>query len=166
MKTGNIVLGALAGTTAMTLYSYLASKDKKRNFKEPELLGKMVKRAVPAAHKDHAEVAGWMLHYATGLTFAALYDKLIRKTGTRPTVPYGILVGGLTGLAAVGIWDATFRVHPNPPKTHFERYYGHLLVTHLVFGAFTFLGYRLASAIDQRKAEKNITTEDLSQTSS
>ena len=51
MKTGNVLLAAAAGTAAMTLFSYLVSRKKNKDFREPRLLGKMVYRAVPGIKK-------------------------------------------------------------------------------------------------------------------
>lgn len=137
MKIENVLLSALAGTAAMTLFSYTVSTKKNKNFKEPELLGKMVDRVVPEVGKPASQVAGWMLHCSTGLFFAFVYDLLLKNTKVKSNIPNGILIGGANGVAAIFIWKATFSLHPNPPQIDFKDFYKHLILAHLVYGTIT-----------------------------
>ena len=138
-RVADIFLAAIIGTTCMTLFSFAVSEKKKRNFKEPQLLGKMIHRAIPEANKNTSQGAGWLLHYGTGLFFTTVYDRFLRLTKSNPTVLKGLVAGGVTGLIGILIWKTTFKLHPNSPKIKFRRYYGHLLATHLIFGTTTFL---------------------------
>jgi hypothetical protein len=137
MKTGNVLLAAAVGTGAMTLFSYLVSRKKNKDFREPRLLGKMVYRAVPEIKKPQAKVIGWILHCTTGLTFAVIYHYLLKDTKLNSNVPDGIVLGLANGVVAVGIWKATFSLHPDPPKIHFNDFYKHLVLAHVVFATTT-----------------------------
>lgn len=133
MKTGNVLLSALIGTSAMTLFSYFVSRKKNMDFREPRLLGKMVYRAVPQMKKPQAKVAGWVLHCTTGLVFTIIYAELLKNKILKSDLPDGIVLGLLNGVAAVGIWKATFSLHPDPPQIHFNDFYKHLILAHVVF---------------------------------
>lgn len=133
MKTGNILLAALAGTTSMTLFSYLVSRKKNKDFKEPKLLGKMVYRAIPDIKKRTAKVAGWSLHCGTGLAFTIAYKVLLDDTKLKSNLPEAVLLGIANGIVAVGIWGTVFILHPDPPEIHFKRFFGHLILAHVFF---------------------------------
>src|SRR6187402_1545068 len=100
MKKIEIIAGGIAGTTAFTLFSYLLSKKTGKNFKEPELIGKMINRSVDGADKDTSQFAGWLSHYLIGISFAAAYKELVDKTGMKPSVTNGIIVGAVSGFPA------------------------------------------------------------------
>lgn len=133
MKIANILLAATVGTTAMTMFSYLVSKKKNKDFREPRLLGKMVYRAVPDIQKKDSKVIGWILHGSTGLAFTILYKILLEKTRLKSNVTEGILLGFVNGVAAVAIWKSVFSLHPDPPQIKFKDFYGHLILAHIVF---------------------------------
>jgi hypothetical protein len=133
MKNGNIFLAAAAGTAAMTLFSYFVSREKNKEFREPRLLGKMVYRLIPAIKKQDAEVAGWVLHYGTGLLFSKGYKVLLDHTKLESNAPEGILLGVAAGVLAVIIWKSTFSLHPDPPEIDFKDFYKHLMLAHIVF---------------------------------
>ncbi|HEY0067349.1 MAG TPA: hypothetical protein VGB46_08300 [Flavisolibacter sp.] len=67
----NTVTRGLAATSLMTLFSYLVSEYRRKNFREPELLGDMVQPAVEK--KELAQPAGWGIHYGFGLTWALVH---------------------------------------------------------------------------------------------
>lgn len=133
MKNGNIFLAAAAGTAAMTIFSYLVSREKNKDFREPRLLGKMVYRAIPEIKKPEAKLAGWILHCGTGLLFTEAYKVLLDNTKLESNVPEGILLGVAAGAVAVVIWKSTFSLHPDPPEIDFKGFYKHLMLAHIVF---------------------------------
>ena len=63
MQTGKIITSAIIGTTAMTLFSYLISTSENKNYREPEILGKLIRRLPIDASKESSEIAGWCAHY-------------------------------------------------------------------------------------------------------
>lgn len=136
MKAGRMLVAAFAGTTAMTLFSYIVSDKKRKNFKEPNLLGEMIHRVTPA-DKENSQMSGWILHYATGLVFTLLYSLILEEKEKKQTLSSDLLIGGVSGVAATLIWKATFSLHPDPPQIHFKDYYKHLVLAHVVFGVVT-----------------------------
>ena len=137
MKTGNVLLGAAAGTAAMTLFSYFLSSKKDKEFREPKLLGKMVNRAFPSMDETQAEIAGWMMHGSMGVIFAFAYKKLLEEVSFRRDLPDDIFIGVVNGIAGVVIWKLVFSLHPDPPKIHFSRFYQHLILAHIIFSTST-----------------------------
>lgn len=133
MKTGNVFFSALIGTSAMTLFSYLISRKKNKDFREPALLGKMVYRSVPEIQKPLAEVAGWVLHFSAGLIFTTIYTEFLKRKILKPDLPDAVVLGFVNGVAAVVIWKATFSLHPDPPQIQFGDFYKHLILAHVVF---------------------------------
>ncbi len=139
MKLMNIIAAGIAGTTAMTAFSYYASKAKHKNFREPHLLGKVAESALPEIEKSNANISGWITHYATGILFAALYSSILEINKKKPTFYRGLIVGGLTGIPAVLVWKTTLRLFPVKTPVNKKRYFGHLLLAHIIFGGFTYL---------------------------
>lgn len=144
MKLLKIALAGISGTTLMTLFSYVLSIKKKKQFKEPEILNKLLKRAdlnLDTIHKK--DPPGWVLHYLAGLSFSLAYDSIWRKTGVTPTMANSLIMGTINGLFGILVWKAVFKLHPNPPNIHFSHFYRQLLIAHVIFGLFAKLGYQL-----------------------
>lgn len=133
MNASKILLTGLTGTSMMTLFSYIASKAKGENFKEPELLAALEKDALPEAAKELALPAGWCTHYSIGIGWSLVYQYLWEKTKIKPTVETGLILGGLSGLTGILFWRLFFKMHPNPPHIHYKKFYGHLLLAHLIY---------------------------------
>ena len=142
MNLLKIVTSGIAATTAMSAFSYLVSEEKKKNFREPEVLGTLLKRRVSGLSKPAANAVGWGAHYGTGLVFAGLYDQLWKKTTVKPTVLSGAVLGAASGLAGILIWKATVALHPDPPVKAYKKYHKHLFLAHIVFGIAAAQAYR------------------------
>jgi hypothetical protein len=130
MKVPSTLVAGLAGTTAMTIFSYLLSKKRRSNFMEPELLAKMA--AAPLG-KPLALVGGWAVHYGVGVLFSGIYSGILRPKHFRRPVRSGSLVGALTGVVAVLGWHTCLSLHPSPPVTQRKRFYGQLITGHMIF---------------------------------
>ena len=143
-EIAKIVSAGVTGTTAMTAFSYLVSEIKDEQFKEPQLLAELLQR-IATLNKGESRVAGWNIHYAVGIMFAILYAKKWKAENKKPTITSGAVLGGLSGILAVLVWHTVFRLHPSPPKIKFKRYFGHLFVAHVIFGALASVGYNLIS---------------------
>jgi len=144
MKQLRIILSSLLGTTAMTAYSHSVSAVKGYDFSEPRLLGKMVRNLVHAKHKKDPMLVGWCMHYLVGLLFAESYYPLYKRSFRQHPLRGGLVMGGLSGLAAILIWKFTVEAHPSPPAMHFPRFAGQLFIAHVVFGLFTMMGFSAA----------------------
>lgn len=139
-QTCKVIVSGLTGTTFMTAFSYYVSAAKNENFREPQLLAILAKRMIPSLSRKEALIIGWKLHYDVGLLFVSCYAAVWKKS--RPGILSGLLLGALSGLIGIAVWKTVFSLHPNPPRIKYGNYYGHLFVTHLVFGAFAGIGYK------------------------
>ena len=126
-------MAAVTGTTLMTSYSYALSSIKDRNFREPELLGNMLWKLAPAINKKPAWITGWLLHYTIGVVFTTIYNRLVKKYRPGPSVKSQIVIGLITGLAAIAGWHITKGIHPDPPNINYKKFYGQLLIAHIIF---------------------------------
>lgn len=142
-KTENTLLAATAGTTLMTLFSYLVSLAEKKNFSEPEHLGTLMHRLVPGSSKKTTQAAGWGAHYAVGLLFVLAYQELWKSGKIKKTVVNGLILGALSGALAVLVWKATMKSHPAPPWIDFTKFYIQLVPAHIVFAVCATLTSRL-----------------------
>jgi hypothetical protein len=134
MKANKIIVSGLAATSLMTLFSYIVSAYKEKNFKEPQLLAALEKNALPAEAKSLALPAGWSTHFGVGIVWAGVYEYLWQNTDIKPTLKSGLVLGGLSGVTGVLIWRAAFKMHPDPPRIEYGRFFGHLILAHLVYG--------------------------------
>lgn len=137
-----IVKATIVGTSAMTLFSYLISEKKEENFREPLVLADLISRIFPTMRKSDAALEGWGLHYFSGFMFCYGYHKLWKTKKVNPGVVSGSLLGAASGVAGVLVWKAVFKLHPNPPAKNLKKYFGHLLLAHVVFGAFAGMAYK------------------------
>ena len=145
-RKNNIVLrvasAAITGTTVMTAFSYYISAVEKKNFREPQLLGELLRRLVRDMDQKNANIIGWNIHYAVGVLFAFFYA-LIWRRKRKIGLLSGLVLGGISGLVGILAWRYTFRFHPHPPHTNYKQYYRHLFLAHLFFGVFASIGYQL-----------------------
>lgn len=146
MQIGKTLVSAIAGTSAMTLFSYLVSRSENRNYREPQILGQLINRLPISLPQKYAQMAGWGAHYATGVAFEVLYTQLWKQKIVKPTLASGALLGAASGLAGIMVWKGMFKIHPNPPPKNLNKYFGHLLLAHVVFGVFSALTYKSSVA--------------------
>jgi hypothetical protein len=133
MEAKNILTGAIAGTAAMTAFSYFLSDKKSKDFREPVLLTKMISRAFPETEKSFSKTAGWVLHACTGILFAYLSKRMIRKLQSPYDLSNQVFIGAANGVAGLIAWRLAFSLHPNPPKIHFYKFYQHLVLAHIIY---------------------------------
>lgn len=143
LQVGKIIISGLVGISAMTLFSYLISEKKNKNFREPELLGQLIHRLPTSASKKSTQMAGWGLHYAIGIFFVACYSELWERTNLKPSLASGMMLGTANGLVGVVGWKLMFAKHPNPPAKNLKPFFGHLILAHVVFAVFGAITYRL-----------------------
>jgi hypothetical protein len=143
MQTAKTITAALVGTTFMTLFSYWISSKKRKQFREPELLDGLLQRLPVHVPATAAQVSGWLIHYGVGFSFCAIYDAIWKHMAARPSVTNGMMLGGISGLVGILGWHAVLSFHPNPPAVEIKKYYGHLMLAHVIFGVFSVIGYRL-----------------------
>ena len=147
MNPKGIIASGITGTSAMSAFSYAASEVDYANFREPEVLGKLLQRLVPDMNRTVANVAGWNMHYAVGFAFTTAYDQIWKKTPVRPSVASGAVLGAISGLIGIAVWKLTFNMHPNPPVKNLPKYFRHLLVAHIIFGIAAAEGYKRSKKV-------------------
>lgn len=133
-------LSGAIGTTCMTLFSIITSEKKKRQFREYEILTMLLKE-FPVS-KSNRVALGWIAHYLTGIAFNVANQKLLKLLKTKPTLLNGILLGVANGIIGIVIWKTIFKIHPSPPAISLNRYLPHLMLAHLIFGAFSNVSMR------------------------
>ncbi|MGK9128431.1 hypothetical protein M1D52_20640 [Olivibacter sp. SA151] len=131
MEKHHPIVAGTVGTTLMTLFSYMVAASKGEKFEEPALLAEMVEKLTK--EKELARISGWTMHFAMGCSMAFVFQQIWKQTKTNPGIKQGLIAGVLSGLSGILIWKAVFKFHPNPPPIPFNRYYGHLLLAHVVF---------------------------------
>ncbi|HEY3405922.1 MAG TPA: hypothetical protein VGK59_21200 [Ohtaekwangia sp.] len=141
MSLKKIISSAILGTTFMTAWSIIVSRKTQKQFREPVLLNLLLRRMAYKNKVDADSAAGWISHYLAGAAFTAVYDQVWQKQ--KPSLRNSLVLGGISGLAGIGIWEMAFQMHPNPPHVDRKNYYQQLLIAHLIFGLFAALGYRL-----------------------
>ncbi len=142
----NVIIPAIAATTAMTAYSYTLSQLQKEHYREPVILGQLLHRSAPI-DKQKASVAGWVAHYGVGVLFAAVYRQLWRKRKISFSSRSGLLLGALSGLLAAAVWKTVLNLHPSPPQLKYNRFYGQLIPAHVIFGLADYLAERHCSTV-------------------
>ena len=150
MEPAKVLTSAILGTSAMTLFSYLVSEKKNENYKEPDVLAMLLKKLKYDTSKEIEKITGWTSHYAVGILFDLIFDQIWKKTG-KPSLKSGLLLGAASGLIGIAAWKLMFKSHPNPPAKNLRKYFSHLLLAHLVFGAFSVAGYNL---MDKNKLDR------------
>lgn len=140
-----IILPALSGTSAMTLFSYLVSDYKHRIFREPDVLAQLVRRLPINISKNNAQVFGWLMHYAIGVVFIVFYNELWKNRVIKPSLKSGSVLGTASGLVGIVAWKGMFEGHSNPQRKNLKRFFGHLMLAHVVFGVFCALTYKITA---------------------
>lgn len=146
MQPGKTFLSTIAGTSAMTLFSYLISEANDENYKEPEVLGQLIKRLPDGPSNEKARIAGWGGHYAAGLAFELIFNEVWEREWMKPSIASGALMGVTSGVAGIVAWKVAFDAHPNPPVKNLKKYFAHLMLAHVVFGVSSALTYKLLAA--------------------
>ncbi len=126
----------------MTFFSYTISFIRGKEFKEPQLLTKLLYRQIHTSRLRGVEnMPGWIIHLSIGYIFIAIMDCAFLFSGVQPSLWWGMIFG--TGLGIIGVagWKILFAIHPNPPEIHFREFYIQLLIAHIIFGLVGSLGY-------------------------
>lgn len=130
-----VLIPALIATSAMTAFSYIYSEIVKKQFREPELLNKLLMSwSNSFQNLTKSSLVGWAIHYLVGVFFMLVFYLIWQILNVEATVVSGIIMGFAAGILGVVGWRFTFWIHPNPPKLDFKQYYIQLILAHVVFG--------------------------------
>lgn len=141
MKLRKIISASVKGTTYMSLFSYIYSRNQHKQFREPVLLAHLLAGVKPGEKKTpdikHI-IGGWALHYLVGIGFLLTHEALLKPIFRKRLPVNGAVVGGLYGIVGIIGWEITFQLHPDPPRIPYKHYYTHLLPAHMTYGYFAF----------------------------
>ena len=130
-----ILIAGFLGTTVMTLFSYLYSKIRSRQFREPELLNVLINNThILQSEVSKKNAAGWVLHYLIGWIIVICFQAVWQFTSLPINFSSGLLLGFSAGILSVISWSIMFFLNPNPLNNKFNEYYIHLVFAHIIFG--------------------------------
>ncbi len=146
LKMDRIILTAFFATSLMTVFSYLYSAIRKKQYREPELLNILLSRLnfgkiLTITHPS----AGWIIHYLIGFLFILAYFLLWNVLGIVPTFLTCCILGAVSGMIGIMGWKIVLNLHPYPPAIIYREFYFQLLIAHVVFGVGAFLSIILLS---------------------
>jgi hypothetical protein len=135
-----ILVGTLAGTSALTSASYKLSELRNKQFREPELINSFLKKKLGLSiPKDHPN--GWIIHFIIGGLFLAAYDKVWSVDGVNKSVKTDLLFGTVTGLIGVAAWKLISKFEPKIKALKKDEYYVQLFISHIIFSLASSTAY-------------------------
>lgn len=142
-----LIIVAIAATSAMTLFSYAASASFQELYKEPVLLTFMLTRLnIELSAKSKATVA-WILHYFIGLLFVVAYHLLWIENILPISFLSAFLLGFASGIIGILRWMFMFKMSNHQPSIDFKGYYFQLLLAHIIFGFVATAVYSLCTTL-------------------
>ena len=138
-------------TSVMTLFGYIYSSVSGRNLREPKLLGKLVKRAIPHFRKKRARLSGWGVHYAVGLLFTEMYAKFWGRVPVESRLKSGFIFGAIGGFSGYINLAYNFCFSSRSPSLDFSRFAINLFIGHILFGIVT--AFTMESSNRRKKAK-------------
>ncbi|MCZ4501115.1 MAG: hypothetical protein JWQ74_3672 [Marmoricola sp.] len=129
----SVVATSVVATSAMTVFSYIVSRIKADNYREPLLLADFFEKSAQTK-KQTALSLGWIVHYGVGFLFGLIYEPISKKRIDRPPFRKGFCFGLLAGAAAIGGWSVLFRLHADKPKINHQLFFKQLVISHIIFG--------------------------------
>src|SRR5436190_16013654 len=135
-----ILVGTIAGTSALTTTSYKLTELRDKQFREPELINSFLKKKLGMKiPKDHPN--GWIIHFIIGTLFLAAYDKAWSINGIGKSVKSDLLLGAMTGLIGVGAWKLISKLEPRIKALKNNEYYVQLFISHVIFSLMSSTAY-------------------------
>lgn len=128
-----LLIVSITATSAMTAFSYAASKKFRKLYKEPVLLSYILRIFRMHLTKNSEDTLGWILHYSIGFAFVLIYHFLWINDILEITVVNTLLLGILSGMAGVLGWMIIFRITNHQPVIDFKGYYMQLFFAHIIF---------------------------------
>lgn len=129
-----ILIEAMSGLILMTAFSYAVSLAAKKWYKEPELLNDLMRRwnVIPKSASDEA-LAGFVVHYASGVAFAVVYEMYWHFKGGPDPILDILWLGLASGIFGVCVWKLMFGFTRHKPQLDFNGFYLQLVPAHVFF---------------------------------
>jgi len=129
---------SIIATLIMTGFSYLVSFITKQQFREPELLNRLVASSIIPLKPNPPNILGWIIHFIIGyvLSLGLLNGWKILNISF---LFYGISGGIILGIIGIIGWYIMLKINPNPPQICRKPFYSHLIFAHIIF-SLSYLG--------------------------
>ncbi|MFH6995030.1 hypothetical protein [Flavobacterium sp. FlaQc-48] len=129
-----LLVVSITATSAMTAFSYAASRKFRELYKEPVLLSYMLKIFKVKLAKQSETTWGWILHYLIGFLFVIIYHWLWTKDILPLSFLSALLLGAVSGIIGIIGWMIIFNISHHKPDIDFKGYYIQLFIAHVIFG--------------------------------
>ncbi len=144
MEFWRIICAAVVGTGFMTIFSYIMANVKHNQFKEPELLNKLLDSSTTvSADFGRNNIAGWLIHFSIGVTFVIVFSLLWNFTIIDPSWFTAAVFGFGAGIIGILGWEIMFKLNAAPPDVHLKKFFVQLLFAHVIFALSAFWVYQL-----------------------
>lgn len=139
------IVSGFAGTIAMTSVMYIYASLTKMNTKVVHILGSLVTGNVKITEdqKTKVLVTGSIAHVFIGVLFSFSYFLLWNWGVFNISLFDSVIVGALSGIAAIIFWKSYISVHQRPPAVPLFHYFTALFISHVVFGVVTVNVFRV-----------------------
>ncbi|PRX39287.1 hypothetical protein [Salegentibacter salegens] len=135
MDVFSILASGFVATTVMTVFSYLFSNFKAKQFREPELLNTLISRSKMISLKPSKNhFFGWIIHFIIGWIFVFIFCLIWEFTNFSVGIISGALLGFIAGIVGIVGWKVMFKLNRNPPEIDFSQFYHQLIIAHILFG--------------------------------
>lgn len=135
MEVFTILISGLVATTVMTLFSYVVSNFKAKQFREPELLNSLISRSeIIELKPSKKHFLGWIIHYLIGWFFVVGFSFIWEYTQFSADIISGAVLGMAAGIIGIFGWIMMFKLNQNPPEIDFSQFYIQLIIAHILFG--------------------------------
>lgn len=130
-----IAFAGIAGTSLMTVFSYVCQLIFNKKLGEPKILSQFLQKSpLELGNKSRITFWGWVIHYITGFAFAFLLAGYVYVFAQPISWGMAILLGFALGLLGIIGWQILYRIHPDPPVFDRSAFYLQLVVAHIFFG--------------------------------
>ncbi|WP_281633451.1 hypothetical protein [Flavobacterium luteolum] len=128
-----VILISIGATSAMTLFSYVISKNFRELYKEPVLLSFAIKKTNISLSEESQKTWGWLIHYIIGFLFVMGYH-IVWVKNILPVSPLNaLLLGVISGVIGILSWIIIFKMTDHQPPIDFKGYYIQLFFAHIIF---------------------------------
>ena len=143
MEFLRMLSAAFAGTAVMTVFSYIVAEIMNTQFREPQLLNRLLSSSKMIKGKFRkSSLAGWLIHYSIGtmfvLCFAILWDYTQIGIGWTSATIFGFCAG-IVGILG---WKTMFTLNSDPPEILLKDFSVQLIIAHIIFALGAFVFYR------------------------
>ncbi|SDR82099.1 hypothetical protein [Christiangramia echinicola] len=138
MELLKVIFAAILGTILMTAFSYIVSRVRSQQFREPKLLNMILRRSTYEMNPSNNSILGWVVHFSIGVILMTLFY-IFHITFSFSISLTSILIYGISaGILSIICWHLMFMLTPNSPDIALKEYYIQLLFAHMLFalGAF------------------------------